>query len=148
MNTNQPAHHHRHGSSTPLGRAAARLNTEHRRLLGRRSHFRDGMNRHGEAFAAFILGTDALERSPDDLLCAFDQAHHGSFTCRSEAEDALAQQFGWTDWLAHLRGDERVSSVGSLLTLDEAAVRDRLEQIVVFVDTPHACHVFTNVRTA
>ncbi|WP_309130363.1 hypothetical protein [Brevibacterium sp.] len=138
MNTNHPAHHHRHGSSTSLGRAATRLNTEHRRLLGRRNQFRDGMNRHGEAFAAFILGTDVLERSPGDLLCAFAQAHHGSFTCRAEAEESLAHRFGWTDWLGQLRGDERVSSVASLLTLDETAVRNRLERIVVFVDTPHA----------
>lgn len=55
-----------------------------------------GLDHHGDAFAAFLLGTDALELHPPELLMAFDEAYQFTALSQAEAYELLAMKAGFT----------------------------------------------------
>lgn len=101
---------------------------------------------HDRAFAVYLLFVPDIDVTSENLIEDFEAAHLGVYSSWQAARDDLMSTLGWPGALdsADIRDDGDVS-ITDLLTWDESAVGERLEELFHIIDLGDAVYVYQRV---
>lgn len=101
---------------------------------------------HDRAFTVYLLFVPDIDVTSENLIESFKAAHVGVYSSWQEAQNELMSALGWTTLLdgADIRDDGDVP-ITDLLTWDESAVGERLQQLFHCIYVVDAVYVYRRV---
>lgn len=106
----------------------------------------EAVEKHDRAFTVYLLFVPDVNVTSENLIEDFEAAQVGVYSSWQAAREELMSTLGWPGALdsADIRDDGDIS-ITDLLTWDESAVGERLEELFHIIDLGDAVYVYQRV---